>query len=187
MTFADSIKAGFKNYFVFRGVASRSAYWYFILFMFLVNIVCSTIDSVMQGSSGSSMNSGLLASLASLVFFIPSLSIRARRFHDSGVSAFWLLLQLAPFVALLFAIPAIMKTVLAFTPDVISSLEAQDANVLNSLMPTLAELGLAILPALLLTIGYGVFELVVTLRRTKTADQGNKHAQAAENTVASDN
>jgi len=187
MTFADSIKAGFKNYFVFRGVASRSAYWYFVLFTFLVNIVCSTIDSVMQGSSASSLTSGLLANLASLVFFIPSLSIRARRFHDAGVSALWLLLQLAPFVAALFAIPAIMKTVVAFTPEVISALEAQNAAVLDSLRPILTELGLAILPALLLAIAYGIFELVITVKRTKTADQGNKYAQPTENIVASDN
>ena len=186
MTFAESIKSGFKNYFVFSGVASRSAYWYFVLFTALVGIVASTADSVMQGSA-TGANAGTLGTLASLVFLIPRLSLAARRFHDAGISALWLLLQLAPLVALLFAIPAILKTVGAFTPDVIAAIAAQDTSVLQNLMPIIGELLLALLPAILLSVGYAIFELVVLLKRTKTAAQGNKYAPVAPNTVASDN
>ena len=44
MTFTQAITSGFSNYVNFTGRASRSAFWYWTLFTFLVGIVADIID-----------------------------------------------------------------------------------------------------------------------------------------------
>ena len=44
MTFSEAISSGFRNYVGFSGRASRSEFWYWILFTFLVGIVTEIID-----------------------------------------------------------------------------------------------------------------------------------------------
>ena len=39
MTFGQAVSSGFKNYANFNGRASRSGYWYWYLFNFLVVII----------------------------------------------------------------------------------------------------------------------------------------------------
>ena len=46
MTFADSVKSGLKNWANFKGTATRTEFWYFYLFTILLNMVTTTIDSI---------------------------------------------------------------------------------------------------------------------------------------------
>ena len=78
MNFPTSVKSGFSNYANFKGRASRSEFWWFVLFSQMSQIVAQNVWST-------------LGSIASLVFFIPSLSLNFRRLHDIGKSAKWLL------------------------------------------------------------------------------------------------
>jgi uncharacterized membrane protein YhaH (DUF805 family) len=92
LNFQTAIKSGFQNYANFKGRSSRSAYWWFILFTQIVQIITQSLVSS-------------IGALISLGFFIPIVSVSARRLHDIGRSAKWLIL---PFASLVGAFLAIM-------------------------------------------------------------------------------
>lgn len=79
-----------KKYAVFSGRASRTEYWTFFLFNFLISVVLGIID----GAMGSDMQ--VLSNLYSLVVLIPGLAVAVRRLHDTNHSAWWLLINLIP-------------------------------------------------------------------------------------------
>ena len=51
MTFTESIKTCFSKYVTFAGRASRSDFWYFILFCLLGNDILSFFDGFVLGMS----------------------------------------------------------------------------------------------------------------------------------------
>lgn len=83
MTFQDSIKVCFTKYAEFSGTASRSEYWWFILFLFIAGIVLSAIGPIVSG-------------LFTLGTLVPSISAATRRLHDTQRSGWWQLLVLVP-------------------------------------------------------------------------------------------
>lgn len=74
----------------------------FLLISTLVCVVLGIVDSV-PGFVTADGGSGLLSGLYTLLIFIPGLAVAVRRLHDTGRSAWWLLLLLVPlgFVAVL--------------------------------------------------------------------------------------
>ena len=100
MGFGQAISAGFANYFNFKSRASRSEYWYFILFLVIVTIVLWIVDIAINGPN----EVFLLNSIFSLATFIPSLSALVRRLHDIGRSGWYLLLGLIPLVGIIILI-----------------------------------------------------------------------------------
>lgn len=105
MTFAEAIKAGFRNYVNFSNRASRSEYWYFVLFMVLVYLVIFVLDRLLD-SVPTDSTPGLIFLIAvalvfivvGLGFILPSISIAVRRLHDLNKSGWWYLLNLIPLV-----------------------------------------------------------------------------------------
>ena len=84
MDFVGAIKAGFTNYAKFSGVASRSEYWYWVLFVFTVNLVTSTLDAFLFNTADpNSTQIGLFQPIWVLAILVPSLSIQVRRLRDS--------------------------------------------------------------------------------------------------------
>lgn len=79
-----------KNYFNFSGRARRKEYWMYTLVYFLLSLIPVVIDTVLGNE--------IVTTLFFLLHFIPSLSITFRRLHDTGKSAWWLLLGLIPLV-----------------------------------------------------------------------------------------
>ena len=74
MSFTEAIQAGFRNYVNFMGRASRSEFWYWCLFAFLVAVAASNIDKKLFPdlfASGSSP----FCSLFGVGFLLPNLSI----------------------------------------------------------------------------------------------------------------
>jgi uncharacterized membrane protein YhaH (DUF805 family) len=95
MNFTQAIAAGFKNYVNFTGRASRSEYWYWVLFYFIVMIVAAVIDyALFETDTGT----GPIGSLAGLAMLLPSLSVAVRRLHDIDRSGWWVLLWLIPII-----------------------------------------------------------------------------------------
>ncbi|MDB4865607.1 DUF805 domain-containing protein [Euryarchaeota archaeon] len=94
-------KALIYNYANFNGRASRSEYWWFFLFYFLVSIPVTILD-LMTGivvlDMGIAVSYGPLAILTMMVFFLPSLSLLIRRLHDLGRSGWWFLIAGVPCV-----------------------------------------------------------------------------------------
>ena len=78
-----------KKYAVFSGRSGRKEYWMFVL----VNILISIVINVVEGIAG---GPGFLGGLYSLAVLLPSLGVGIRRLHDTGRSAWWLLIGLIP-------------------------------------------------------------------------------------------
>lgn len=91
MDFMTAVRTCLSKYVDFSGRARRSEYWYFALFGFLLGIVTSILDGIL-GTGYDTGSGGLLNSLGSLALLLPSLAVGARRLHDTGRSAWWLLL-----------------------------------------------------------------------------------------------
>ena len=106
MSFGQAISTCFKKYVTFSGRASRSEFWWFFLFVYVVGAVLYFIDSAMglqMGASSQEMNIGgtvvpfdnpgigVLSLIWGLVTLLPGISVMVRRVHDSDKSG-WLVL-----------------------------------------------------------------------------------------------
>jgi len=86
----------FKKYADFSGRATRQQYWMFVLFYLIIYIALSVIDAVLQVF--------VLGLIFSLALFIPSISIAARRLHDTGRTGWWQLIYLIPLIGVIVMI-----------------------------------------------------------------------------------
>jgi len=83
--FQAAIKTCLRKYADFSGRAARPEFWWFFLFQVLVMVVTGMVSEVLNG-------------LAALALLLPGLAVGARRLHDIGKSAWFLLVGLIPFV-----------------------------------------------------------------------------------------
>lgn len=88
MTFQESVKVCFTKYAEFSGRASRSEYWWFVLFVILGTVAASVISDKLS----------ILFTLATL---LPSTAAAARRLHDTNRSGWWQLVGFVPLVGLI--------------------------------------------------------------------------------------
>ena len=99
MTFSESVSTCFSKYFVFKGRASRSEYWWFQLI-----VTPSFVISDFTETDISYLFLGI-----ALVTLIPAISVGVRRLHDTNRSGFFLLIGFIPFIGslilLFFLIP----------------------------------------------------------------------------------
>lgn len=102
-TFVSAVKSYFKNYIKFDGRASRSEYWWIVLFNVLVSIAISILTggTTMDTETGKMIQTTsykIVSSLWNLATFLPALGLGIRRLHDIDKSGWWLLLSLIPIV-----------------------------------------------------------------------------------------
>ncbi len=90
MNFQTSIKTCFNKFAVFSGRASRSEFWFFVLFGFLGGIITIIIDVMILGYPYE--ENGPINLIFSVALIIPSISVAARRLHDINKSGWWQLL-----------------------------------------------------------------------------------------------
>jgi uncharacterized membrane protein YhaH (DUF805 family) len=93
MGFGQAIATCFRKYAVFSGRASRSEYWFFILFELLLYIGLIIVDLL---AFRGSMN--VFSTLASLILLLPGLAVLVRRLHDTDRSAWWILIPFVPLI-----------------------------------------------------------------------------------------
>ena len=106
MTFTGAIKNAFSNYATFKGRASRSEFWKFVLFLVIVSVVLYLpliATGGMTGDAGSGTTTLVTISLIALGIFtlvtlLPYLSVLVRRLHDTDRSGWWYWIVLVPFV-----------------------------------------------------------------------------------------
>lgn len=103
MGFGQAISSGFSHYVDWKGRAGRSEFWYWILFTILAAIAAGVVDSLLglrvfseqDGFIGIVYSSiGWVASLTSLILFLPTISMEVRRLHDTGRTGWWWWLHL---------------------------------------------------------------------------------------------
>lgn len=95
MTFTDSIKTCYKKSFSIKGCASRSEYWWFQLYQYLVCAIFF-IGSAMAGKTGDFL---LTILIIFLIVHIPAnFCVTIRRIHDSGNSGWNFCWSLFPII-----------------------------------------------------------------------------------------
>jgi len=98
MDFATAVRTVIlKRYADFQGRASRSEFWWFTLFAFLLNIVLQVITGLVPIL-------GIIAIVIMLAVLIPSIAVAVRRLHDIGKSGWWYLLVFIPLIGALVLI-----------------------------------------------------------------------------------
>ena len=90
MDFQTSIKTCFNKFAVFSGRASRSEFWFFVLFGILGGIISAIIDVMILGYPFE--ENGPINLIFQVALIVPSLSVAARRLHDINKSGWWQLL-----------------------------------------------------------------------------------------------
>lgn len=91
MSFKDAVtNVIINNYMNFSGRASRSEYWFFTLFSFILGIITFVIDGVIFGWEY--YEPTWVGDITSIALFLPSLGVWIRRLHDVGRSGWWTLI-----------------------------------------------------------------------------------------------
>jgi uncharacterized membrane protein YhaH (DUF805 family) len=92
------------KYAVFTGRARRAEYWQFLLLQVFVYICLGILFGMGMGQGHNLVQTlgGLVIAVAVFALFclLPNLAVTVRRLHDTGKSAWWLLLYLIPFANL---------------------------------------------------------------------------------------
>ncbi|WP_438965309.1 DUF805 domain-containing protein [Flavobacterium sp.] len=92
-------KVVIDNYANFNGRARRKEYWYFVLVNIIISILLGILDGIGGLFIGDPENgNGILGSISSIVFLIPSIAVGVRRMHDNGKSGWYLLIPIYNFV-----------------------------------------------------------------------------------------
>lgn len=95
VTFGEAVRRALTtNYCNFSGRASRSEFWWFQLFSFIVGCILSTLLFATNQSTFWTMVYYAIA----LYFVLPGFGLVFRRLHDTGRSGWWWLLSLIPIV-----------------------------------------------------------------------------------------
>lgn len=111
MGFLEAYKSFWRNYVNFSGRASRSAYWYVVLWNVIIFVILYAlafifgISAIMEAAMGGTGMAGgggaivlvIILWLYLLAALLPTISLMVRRLHDSGKSGFFVLLSLIPF------------------------------------------------------------------------------------------
>jgi len=88
MTFSESVQTCFAKYFDFDGDASRSEYWWFVLFIIVVGFALAAVSRTLSG-------------IFSLLTIVPAIAAATRRLHDTNRSGWWQLIALVPVIGTL--------------------------------------------------------------------------------------
>jgi uncharacterized membrane protein YhaH (DUF805 family) len=88
MGFVEAISSGFRNYANFSGRASRSAFWYWVLFAILISFAAAIIDQTIDPAG----RYRVFHFIAGLLVFIPTIAFSVRRLHDIDRTGWWRLL-----------------------------------------------------------------------------------------------
>lgn len=98
MSFGQAISSGLNNLTNFEGRASRPAFWWWILLVFIINLVVGVIFG---------RGSGFIAFIAYLIYLIlwlATIAVGCRRLHDTGKSGWLQLLGIIPCIGAIILI-----------------------------------------------------------------------------------
>ena len=99
MGFTESLRTCFGKYAKFDGRASRSEFWYFLLFCFVYMFVAGFLLGL-TGASQAGIDGALFFLM--IPIFIPSIAVAARRLHDINQSGWMQCIFIPGFFADMF-------------------------------------------------------------------------------------
>ncbi|MBD5231342.1 MAG: DUF805 domain-containing protein [Bacteroidales bacterium] len=111
VSFGAAVRRAFSKYCCFTGRASRSEYWWFQLFLFIIGAIISsfsiatTVKSFSEGDYSTPFNIYTVISyIWGLIILLPSWGLLFRRLHDTGRSGWnwcWCFLPIVGAIILL--------------------------------------------------------------------------------------
>lgn len=90
----------FKKSFTFSGRSSRKEFWIFTLVNILIMLVLAIAEANLIKHCNKDFS--IWAGTYWLIVFIPTLAVATRRLHDTGLSAFYLILNIIPIGPIIF-------------------------------------------------------------------------------------
>lgn len=98
MTFGKSVSTCFRKYADFNGRASRSEYWWWVVFTLIIGCLFGIPSGISAAHSTVGSGLPLISYIVALALFLPNLAVLFRRLHDTGKSGWWWLIGFIPFV-----------------------------------------------------------------------------------------
>ena len=97
-TFQEALRSAIvENYCTFEGRASRSQYWWYVLFTALLGFLIGIIF-------GEETTGNIIQGIVTLALLLPGLGLAVRRLHDIGKSGWWIFLAFIPLVGAIILI-----------------------------------------------------------------------------------
>ena len=96
MGFAEAITSGFSSMTKFSGRAKRSEFWYWILFVAILEIVAYVLGGLLGRNDNAFV--GLIFNLIAVVLILATLAVGCRRLHDTGKTGWLQVLLISPCV-----------------------------------------------------------------------------------------
>jgi len=96
MELQEAVRVCFAKYFDFEGEASRPEFWWFFLFVGVVDFVLVVVSNKLSG-------------LFSLAVVVPFFAVTIRRLHDTNRSGWWLLSWFVPLVGWLILVVLLVQ------------------------------------------------------------------------------
>jgi uncharacterized membrane protein YhaH (DUF805 family) len=93
MNFGQAVVSGLRNYIIFSGRASRSEYWFFMVF-FGFAVIGGMIADLFLFAALAAEGISPLTLAADLVFILPAIAVSVRRLHDIDRTGWWFLIAL---------------------------------------------------------------------------------------------
>ncbi len=104
LTFQEAVQRALTlNYCNFNGRSSRSEYWWFILFTFVLGVLVGVVFSF------SDTLYSVVSAVVNLALLLPGLGLAVRRLHDIDKSGWNLLLAFIPIVGAIILIVWFVK------------------------------------------------------------------------------
>lgn len=99
MGFGQAISYNFSNLGNFDGRAARPEFWWWVLFLWIINLVINMFTGGIGVFMGGQAEFGFLTFVGYVIWAIiilATIAVGARRLHDTGRSGWWQLLWLLP-------------------------------------------------------------------------------------------
>ncbi len=166
--FIEAVGTALRKYVQFKGTASRSEYWWFVVFSLGTLFTTGLLDRLLYPAETLDLDRVLrgleplpatpFTAVLIFLLILPLLSVTARRFHDAGHSAKWLYLLIIPGGYALLATVGIALIIFSY-----------ESVSVDLLLP----IYFLIFPVAVTTVALAVVYLVFLLKPTKTFFEGN--------------
>lgn len=128
-SFGAATYRGVKGYVQFSGRASRSEFWWWIVFYVLIVLSGRIIDEIMSYTTSINIFARHpIETLCFLVLFLPYLAVTTRRLHDINKSGWWQVLWVSMFITASISL-SVNIVALQSLPQTISLEETSRLNI----------------------------------------------------------
>ncbi|CAB4876137.1 MAG: DUF805 domain-containing protein [Actinobacteria bacterium] len=102
MGFGEAISSGFSSMTQFDGRAKRSEFWFWVLFVYILEFVVYLVGSALRLGDNGFLN--FIWFIVLLILWLATIAVGCRRLHDTGKSGWMQLLLLIPCVGIIIMI-----------------------------------------------------------------------------------